>query len=284
MIKIGFADFGMTPDWFMGILKQKYDVVRDDDNPHILIFGDENFGNKNEQYDPQKVFKVFVTGENRRFWNYKCHAGITFDHIDDSRHFRMPLYIHEIYSLTKEQGFYDIDNFPPPKDKTGFATFVVSNPYSEKRNQLFGLINEYKKVDSGGPLFNNIGYKLSRLTRDKIEFLETRKFNLAFENSSYAGYATEKILHSFYARTIPVYWGSPTIDLDFNPDAMINWHDYRDDTKFLERIIEVDNNDELYYNMLSQPMFRNNRPNKYMDMNIFLDWWDKSIMSRIRFL
>jgi hypothetical protein len=246
------------------------------------VFGDENFGNRNEQYDPNRVFKVFFTGENRRFWNYKCHAGITFDHIDEDIHFRLPLYIHELNSLVNEQGFPNIGNLPDPVDKTGFATFVVSNGGSEKRNQLFHLINSYKQVDSGGPHLNNIGYVIPRPTKDKIEFLKTRKFHLAFENSSYAGYVTEKILHPFYARCVPIYWGSTTLDMDFNPDAVINWHDYRDDKKFLERIIEVDNNDELYYHMLNQPMFKNNKPNKYMDMNIFLDWWDKNIMGRIK--
>lgn len=280
-IKIGFTDFGMCPEWMMSILSQRYNVIRDDLNPNILLFGDENFGRKNEQYDHNKVLKIFVTGENRRYWNYKCHLGITFDHIDDPNHFRLPLYIHEIYSLVETQQFPNIDSLPPPKEKTAFASFVVSNPYSEKRNQLFNLINSYKKVDSGGPLFNNIGYVLPRPTRDKIDFLATRKFHLAFENSSYAGYVTEKILHAFYARTVPIYWGSPTLEMDFNPEAVINWHDYRDDKKFLDRIIEVDNNDKLYYHMLNQPMFRHHIPNKFMDMNTFLDWWDNNVMTKL---
>jgi hypothetical protein len=278
---LGFADFGMSPDWFLDVLKQRFDVVRDDINPQILVFGDENFGNKNEQYDHTKVIKVFFTGENRRFWNYKCHMGITFDHIDDNLHYRLPLYIHEINSLVNEQGFWEPNKLPPPKEKKDFASFVVSNPNSPKRNQLYQLISSYKKVDSGGPLFNNIGHVLGRPTREKIDFLETRKFHLAFENSSYAGYVTEKILHAFYARTVPVYWGSPTLEMDFNPEAVINWHDYKDDDKFLKRIIEVDNNDELYYHMLNQPMFRDNKPNKFMDINMLLDWWEKMVLSRI---
>lgn len=281
--RLGFADIGILPQWFIEMLSQRYNVIRDDDNPNVLIFGDENFGNKNEQYDHNKVLKVFYTGENRRFWNYKCHFGLTFDHIDDDRHFRMPLYLHEIYVLNIElTPGLRYENLPSPEEKTGFASFVVSNPHSQKRNQLFNLINSYKKVDSAGPVFNNVGYVLPRPTKDKLEFLKKRKFNLAFENGSYAGYVTEKILHAFYARTVPIYWGSPTIDLDFNPEAMINWHDYRDDKKFLDRIIEVDSNDDLYNYMLNQPLFKNNKPNRYMDTNAFLDWWDRSIMSNLR--
>lgn len=283
-LTLGFTDFGMNPDWFISILSQRYNIVRDDENPQILIFGDENFGRRNEQYDHNKVLKVFFTGENRRFWNYKCHAGITFDHIDDPNHYRLPLYIHEINSLVVEQGFSNYDNLPPSREKTGFASFVVSNPHSDKRNQLFQLINSYKKVDSGGPLYNNIGHIIPKPTGAKLDFISTRKFNLAFENSSYAGYVTEKILHAFYSKTVPIYWGSPTLEMDFNPEAVINWHDYQDDRKFLERIIEVDNNDDLYYHMLSQPMFRGNKPNRFMNMNIFLDWWGNHIMTRFKYV
>lgn len=279
-LKLGFVDFGMNPNWFIDILSKRYDVIRNDASPNVLIFGDEVFGKRNESYDHTRVLKVFFTGENRRFWNYKCHFGITFDHIDDDIHFRLPLYVHELYSLKHDSQY---DTIIDPVEKTSFASFVVSNGGCDKRNQLFNLINSYKKVDSGGPLFNNIGYVIPRPTRDKIDFLKTRKFNLAIESSSYAGYVTEKILQAFYARTVPIYWGSPTVEMDFNPDAMINWHDYRDDEKFLNRIIEVDNNDDLYYHMLNQPMFKNNVPNKFMDMNIFLDWWEKNIMTRIRY-
>lgn len=275
-LKIGFTDYGMNPDWLMEVLSRRYDVVRDDNDPNILIFGDENFGQINLTYDHNKVFKIFMTGENRRFYNYKCHMGITFDHIDDTLHFRIPLYIHELYSLkndSKYDGPIDI------VDKSGFATFVVSNGTSQRRNELFHVVNSYKTVDSGGPHFNNIGHVIPRDTITKINFMKTRKFNLAFENSSYPGYVTEKILQAFYARTVPIYWGSPCVDLDFNPDAFINWHDYKNDKKFLERIIEVDNDEKLYNNMLNQPMFRNN---KFLDMDIFLDWWEENVMGRLR--
>ena len=32
------------------------------------------------------------------------------------------------------------------------------------------------------------------------------KFSIAFENSSHEGYSTEKIVQSFAAKTIPIYW------------------------------------------------------------------------------
>jgi len=277
LLKIGFVDFGVNPQWMIDILSERFDVVRDDENPQVLLFGDENFGNRNESYDSTKVLKIFMTGENRRFWNYKTHMGITFDHIDDNIHYRLPLYVHEIYSL-KHESYLPAPIIPVHKTK--FATFVVGNPHSERRNELFHLINSYRKVDSGGPHLNNIGEIIPRDTRTKIDFLKTRKFHLAFENSSWPGYVTEKILHGFYAKTVPIYWGSPTVEMDFNPDAMISWHDYKDDKKFLERIMEVDSDPDLYYHMVNQPMYRNGRPNNCVRTDMFLDWWEKNVMGK----
>lgn len=279
-LRIGFADtfFGLADKFFEAVLSQRYNVIRDDENPQILIFGDENFGTKNLSYDEKKVIKVFFTGENRRFWNYKCHYGLTFDHIDDDRHFRMPLYVPEIWGLINQHGYAEVD---PPVEKTSFCSFMNSNAGCHKRNNFFNLLNSYKQVDSGGPLFNNIGHVIPRGTKEKIDFLKPRKFNLCFENGSHPGYVTEKIVHAFYARTVPIYWGSSTVEIDFNPDAFLNWHDYCDDRKFLERIKEVDNDDDLYYSYLNASPTRNDLPNKFMDMNRFLDWFDSRIVRDI---
>ena len=41
----------------------------------------------------------------------------------------------------------------------------------------------------------------------KLKIISNHKFNIAFENSSYPGYVTEKITDAFIANTIPIYWG-----------------------------------------------------------------------------
>jgi hypothetical protein len=42
---------------------------------------------------------------------------------------------------------------------------------------------------------------------NKQETLKKYNFTLAFENSDYDGYITEKIIHAFMVGTIPLYWG-----------------------------------------------------------------------------
>jgi alpha(1,3/1,4) fucosyltransferase len=87
----------------------------------------------------------------------------------------------------------------------------------------------------------------------KIDFIKNYKFTIAFENSRSEGYTTEKILHPFFANSIPIYWGNPVVTREFNPKAFINCNDYENFDQVIERIKELDNNDELYMEMLRQP-------------------------------
>lgn len=285
-LKLGFTDtFDSIENFFISILSKKYDVVRDDVNPDYLIFSDRNFGNNNVNFDNKKCIKIFFTGENERPWNYRCHYSISFDHDNmGDRNFRLPLYIvydHDNHfrdvpnTSTISRSISDLNNH-----KT-FCSFVVKNGGCKKRNEWFHKLNAYKGVASGGPLFNNIGYILSRGKdgiKAKIDFLNQSKFNLCFENSSYPGYTTEKIYEALCAKTIPIYWGSPTIECDFNPKAFINWHDYQDDVLFFDAIKRVDEDMDLYKEMYMQPMFADGKKkNKFFDMDIFLNWFDKNV-------
>jgi hypothetical protein len=66
---------------------------------------------------------------------------------------------------------------------------------------------------------------------------------------------TEKIMHAFGAGCIPIYWGTQDVLMDFNPKAFINANDYKTFEGVIERIKEIDNNDELYLDMVNQPIF-----------------------------
>lgn len=286
LLRIGFTDtFGSVENFFTNILSERFEVVRDNANPDYLIFGDRNFGNRNIEYDAKNCIKVFYTGENARPWEYRCHYSISFDHHEaDGKNYRLPLWV-----------IYDYDNCHrnvpnasninrSPSDllqKKEFCSFVVKNEGCQKRNDWFHKLNAYKPVASGGPLYNNIGYILPRGEQSvaaKLEFLNKYKFNLCFENSSYPGYATEKLYEALCAKTVPIYWGSPTIECDFNTKAFINWHDYGNDDDFFEAIKEVDETPELYEEMYLQPMFADyQRANKFMDKDRFLNWFERNV-------
>ena len=279
-IKIGFTDyFNPIDEFFTDILSQRYEVVRDDANPDYLFFCDETFGQNNLRYDETKIKKIFYTGENRRPWNYRAHHAITFDHMDGSQYYRMPLYVVEEWIQTKkmsEPGLVHLHDVIP--EKTGFCGFVASNGGCEIRNNIFHKLSEYKQVDSGGALFNNIGGPLPRGEEahvKKMEFFASRKFSLCYENSSYPGYVTEKLYYGLYARTVPIYWGSPCVELDFNTNAFISRHNYRSDEAMIEHIIELDNNDDAYYSILkASPIALRN---KWFNTDKFLDWFEDHV-------
>jgi hypothetical protein len=67
------------------------------------------------------------------------------------------------------------------KKKTKFASFMSSATHAQTnvREAFFNTLNEhYKHVDSGGIVMNNIGHSVA----DKMKWLESYKFNIAFEN------------------------------------------------------------------------------------------------------
>jgi len=77
------------------------------------------------------------------------------------------------------------------------------------------------------------------------------------------------------ARCIPIYWGTPDVALDFNPESFINASACRTPDIAVQRIIEIDNDPELYRKMLAAPFFHGNRPNAAFDPAPLCDFFGK---------
>jgi hypothetical protein len=282
-LKIGFVDtHDHIASFFKNILSARYDLEIDNDNPEFLLFGDDNFGNNNLKFSKQDCIKIFYTGENRRPENYDCHYAISFDHNFNNWHYRLPLFVIYMWALQnihRTNYHYNYIFDPEIKDKTSFATFVVGNPGCKERNDFFKLLSNYKKVDAGGKLYKNVNIDIPT-EADKINFLSSRKFNICFESMSYPGYVTEKILHAFYAGTIPIYWGNPLIEADFNSKAFINCHNYDSFEEVINKIIEIDNNEALYYDMISETAFNGGIAPSYILLDNFLNWFDAVVYTK----
>jgi hypothetical protein len=74
----------------------------------------------------------------------------------------------------------------------------VSNASGKVRNRFYNELSKYKQIASGGKVYNNVGYRVP----DKLAFIQDYKFCISFENRSYPGYTTEKIVEAFFANTI----------------------------------------------------------------------------------
>ena len=141
------------------------------------------------------------------------------------------------------------------KARTKFCAAVISNFNSSDRFRI-NFINElskYKNVDMGGQYKNNVGGAI----KDKIKFLSHYKFSIAMENSEGHGYVSEKILDSFMAGTIPIYYGGYTIDEFINPKSYILIKNEKDMIKKIEYIKKIDNDDILYKSILNEKLFIN---------------------------
>ena len=139
-----------------------------------------------------------------------------------------------------------------------FCAAVISNHEytSNFRLNFINELNKYKKVDMGGRYGNNVG-----LIKDKIKFLSAYKFSIAMENSEGDGYLSEKIIESFLAGTIPIYYGDYMLDEFINPKAYIYIRGEKDLIKKIDYIIEIDNNDKIYKSILNEKVLINYKSN-----------------------
>lgn len=245
------------------ILKKRYNVEISD-TPDYIIYGP--YGNQYLRYD---CVRIYYTSECHTPNFNECDYAIGFDRLDfGERYMRLPLYqlfqYKKYYEMLKNRSVFTQDDL---SKKTEFCNYVVSNSFvKDVRTEIFLKLCEYKKVNSGGRYRNNIGGAV----RDKFSFQLKHKFSIAFENCSYDGYSTEKIVEAFAANTIPIYWGDPNIAEDFNNESFINCHEYANLDEVVEKIKEIDNNDELYLKMMNAPILKT--PDLKMDeflYNIF---------------
>lgn len=256
-IKINFVDFwpgfDKTNNYFFNLLAQKYKVSIDE-NPELLFYSCYN-----KTYLNHSCTRVFYTAENQRPDFTACDFAFSFDYNKRKNHFRLPL-----YSM-----YVDLHNMKPKieatlsraealkrwKSKSKFCCMVVSNANATKRLDFFKALSKVKQVDSGGGTLNNVGGKVP----NKMEFIKDYKFVIAFENSQYDGYTTEKILEPIYADCIPIYWGNKLVDKDFNPKRFINYNNFTSEEELIDKLLEIEQNEELAISMLMQPAYSLNR-------------------------
>lgn len=258
-IKLNFVDFfegfNKFDNQFVELLKQRFNVVVSDDPDYIIYSG---FGFNHLKF---KGVRVFFTGECITPNFNECDYAIAFDRLNfGDRYLRVPLYnifqYKPEYDALLNRSTFTVDDL---KSKKGFCSFVVSNCFADDvRAIFFDKLNAYKQISSGGRFRNNIGGAVV----DKKAFQAEHKFTIAFENTSYDGYCTEKIMEAFAAGSIPIYWGDPNVVKDFNPESFINAHDFNHFDEVVERVMEIDQNDDLYLKIRNaNPLLRDTTDN-----------------------
>lgn len=241
---MGFAPYHKPYEQsYYRFLSERYDLL-ECDNPDYVIDGGQNF--RHLKYD---AVKILFNSENLipDFNDYDYAIGSSELSFGD-RYLRVPWFA--FYPC-----FADIARRKTELDSTllkrEFCSFVVSNAEfgDPMRRLFFERLSKYKPVASGGKYLNNVGGPV----KDKIEFCRRYKFNIAFENSSFPGYTTEKIMEAYVAQTVPIYYGNPNVSADFRLESMVRVADESDVERAVAEVVRLDQDDDAYLKMVTEP-------------------------------
>lgn len=261
-LKVAFTDevYGLVGDGLiLRALRHAFDL-EESDQPEVVFYGEH----KDAAYRRFKQAKrVYVAVENRYPDFSQCDFAMTFLHLEDERHLRMPLYVFnsDPALMLRDKNYAE----RVMAEKRGFCSFLVSNGSKRRtkhRIQFFQALNSRLQVASGGAVLNNLGHKVE----DKLAFLPQYRFHIAFENESFPGYTTEKIAHPMMCGSIPIYWGNPDIEEEFNPRSFINAGQFSTMEDTVNHVLKVQQDEALQYQYLSEPCFHDNQPNCYYNI------------------
>lgn len=118
--------------------------------------------------------------------------------------------------------------------------------------------------------FNSVLIGDQNLKWIKINFCDFwTNFN-KFDNCEQPGYTTEKLVQPMLVYSLPIYWGNPFIDEDFNTHSFLSYYNFDFEDELIEKIVELDRNNDLYLEYLRQPYYKNNEINKFVNQDNIL--------------
>lgn len=289
-IKVNFTglsirnEFNPNDNYILDILSKYYNVEVCE-NPDYLICGVLFKGYFNQGLFHQYILesdkiRILINGENLipdynlvdysvcqypiEYLDRNCYFPCGIEALTNGRMF--------FRELQEKDRNYSADIL---KKKKYFASFIASHDSENNiRGNFFKALNDRKRVESVGSYLNNQkdGKSVDWLDGSKQRFLRKCKFSLCFESTKHEGFITEKIVEAFYSDTIPIYYGSSNIKEIFNPRSFIDINDYDNFGDAIDRILEIENDDTQYMEMLCQPIFNNPKypEEKYDELERFL--------------
>jgi len=269
-LRITFADFwqGFKPeyDFITPILSKEYNVVIDNDNPQVVFCSSlHGMRNANKYSQP----KILYTGENHKMDNYNVYASMSFDKHSETN-YHLPLW--QLECMVHGDYIPKLLNRSKNGLKIGakFCSYVVSNPRSQARNEIFKQLNLLKgvSVNSYGRHNHNTDGMINKGHPNKLKFLMNNPhvFNVAFETDPREGYCTEKIIHAYLVGSIPIYHGDPLVHTYFNPNSFINGNG-----KSMEEVADI----------IQRVRTRRGVVNKIMNEPVFTDKQYKAMINNI---
>ena len=225
-IRLSYANFyvGFTPnDLFRFVLPDLVHLYDFEitNRPGYLIYGP--YGGK---LPTGSYVKIFYGCENVVPNMAECDWAFGVEHEDLVHH---PRYMRLLWGAPLPLTKTSFDASDVLDGKRCFCNFVYSHrvPF---REEFYKALSRYKRVDAPGISLNNMAAIDSGPPADwqktKQAFLSCYKFTIAFENSSRPGYNTEKLTDPMLAGSLPIYWGDPLIEREFDARSFIHAQTY----------------------------------------------------------
>jgi hypothetical protein len=274
-VRVKFTDWWSSWKWqdyplCSEILHKKLGMEIVDEDPDLILYGiffdrgdrRSKFNGTIDAWNPKynNIPKVCFSGESmtNEWINKILNHG---DYLMYSKKVNHPKYLRVTEIETNPS--YNIKKLlsAPVPQKTKFCSFVYNSRVPKRENFCKELMR-YKKVDCLGKSLKNAESPIltkryegpcgSGIGQTNIEAIKPYKFNIGFENKIMPGYMTEKAWWGFLAKTITIYYGDPTIHDLFNKGSFLCRSDYNSDKKFIDAIIELDNDDNAYNEMINK--------------------------------
>ncbi len=255
-IKLGYTDMSEDKgnyffNYVKDMLTKNYEFVFEQDNPDYLLFSFYGCNHNNPKYKDAIKIAIYEEGYIPSFIEEDYTFGLAHIFYLD-RYFRKSTLVEFLEKMKlKNSDFREARQkaLNGTKREKFCGTIINNEPHLDHfREKFMAELSKYKKVDNGGTLGNNIGYNVT----DRINFLNSYKFTMAFEKNSADGFSTDQILYALLAGTVPIYYGDYLIDEYINPNTYILVRNHIDLMDKIEFIKKVDQDDELYKKFLME--------------------------------
>ena len=179
---------------------------------------------------------LFHTAENLRHDHIKADYAISYDlNVQSDNHFRLPYWMemidwsHEgiVGNANPRYGeLLKLERLLAPLGdqflKRAQKAVLITSHLREPRARCYMTLQKVIPVDGMGPYFDKSIKDHHKSNFLKKNILANYAFNLCPENGMFPGYVTEKIPEAFAAGCLPITFVDESVNIDFNPKAIIN--------------------------------------------------------------
>ena len=260
-----FYDQDLSPFFYLFklVFNENIELGTLDDSDILLesIFGKDSYLNKKKW----RYTFCFIGEADRRTPidvqnRYHAYSCVLKAELSNHNIINFPLFVfynysnHFVYDFKKNENCLTI----PKKD---VCVIITNGVDSEGRNYFLDKLEKRVSVSYAGKYKNNVKrIDAPPCTKEFVDFVSEYKIIFSMENSKNKEYITEKILHGYASKNVPIYWGSDSVGNYFNEERFIHVKGF-DETSInnsIDAIEEILNNDNKYIEMINKPIYKDN--------------------------